>query len=345
MRKIFWFLIFSVIFIPVLNAQEKPSEEYTVKKGDTLWDISSDKLRGPFLWPKVWKENPDIKNPDLIYPGQKIKIPLKKEREVVTPVKETVTPEAEVPKVEAPPAPPVEEPVVKEEIIKEEKPVAIVEEVKEAPKKYIIDKNLYIASGYISNTVPGIGEIISSPGGRTLFGREDIVYFNVAGTKAGDKFFVLRAIKKVKHPKSGQQMGYLIRILGIVETLGMDNGTPKGKIITSFEDIGIKDKLIPYSDMAPPVAPKPPIEAQNVRGYIVESHFTKVANAEADILYLDKGEKDGLQVGNVFSLISEVPVERNIGSLQIISLQPETATAMVLKSSEEIMTGGVWAKK
>jgi len=330
MRKIFWFLIFSVIFTPALNAQEKPSEEYIVKKTDTLWDISSDKLRDPFLWPKIWKENPDIKNPHLIYPGQRIKIPLK---EIVAP------------KVEAPPAPPVEKPVVKKEIIKKERPVAVVEEVKEAPQKYLIDKNLYITSGYISNTVPGVGEIISSPGGRTLLGREDMVYFNVAGTKAGDKFFVLRAIKKVKHPKSGEPMGYLIRIVGIVETLGMEHGMPKGKIITSFEDIRTKDKLIPYKDMEPPIAPKPPIEAPNVRGYIVASHLTKTITTEGDILHLDKGEKDGLQVGNVFSLISDVPVERSIGSIQIISLQPETAAAIVLKSSEEIMTGGVWAKK
>ena len=51
-------------------------KDYTVERGDTLWDITKEELQDPFLWPKVWNENPDIDNPDKIYPNQKIKIPL-----------------------------------------------------------------------------------------------------------------------------------------------------------------------------------------------------------------------------------------------------------------------------
>ncbi|OAN12624.1 hypothetical protein A3K86_17085 [Photobacterium jeanii] len=45
---------------------------YTVKKGDTLWDISNHFLATPWLWPKLWQANPEIKNPHLIYPGDKL---------------------------------------------------------------------------------------------------------------------------------------------------------------------------------------------------------------------------------------------------------------------------------
>ena len=51
-------------------------KDYKVKGGDTLWDISNKELQDPFLWPKIWKENPGIVNPDRIYPDQSIKIPL-----------------------------------------------------------------------------------------------------------------------------------------------------------------------------------------------------------------------------------------------------------------------------
>ena len=28
---------------------------YKIKKGDTLWDISEEYLKNPFLWPNIWK--------------------------------------------------------------------------------------------------------------------------------------------------------------------------------------------------------------------------------------------------------------------------------------------------
>lgn len=43
--------------------------KYVVKKNDTLWDIAKMYLHQPWLWPELWYFNPQVKDPHLIFPG------------------------------------------------------------------------------------------------------------------------------------------------------------------------------------------------------------------------------------------------------------------------------------
>ena len=66
------FLLAQPVLSDVLRADHP--EQYVVVKGDTLWDISARFLEKPWLWPQIWKKNPQVQNPDLIYPGDIIRL-------------------------------------------------------------------------------------------------------------------------------------------------------------------------------------------------------------------------------------------------------------------------------
>src|SRR5689334_5397629 len=59
--------------VPLSELAPNAPEEYTVKRGDTLWAISGMYLKRPWRWPELWGMNmEEVRNPHLIYPGQQL---------------------------------------------------------------------------------------------------------------------------------------------------------------------------------------------------------------------------------------------------------------------------------
>ncbi len=60
--------------VPLSALAPNAPDAYTVKRGDTLWGISTLYLTSPWRWPELWGMNKEqIANPHLIYPGQTLR--------------------------------------------------------------------------------------------------------------------------------------------------------------------------------------------------------------------------------------------------------------------------------
>jgi len=337
MNKFLIFFIFSLSLIITVHsgASNNDSEEYIIQKGDTLWNISDTELEDTFLWPKLWSVNPDIEHPDLIYPGSKIRIPSREEL------------------MRMPPIP------------KKRVPLTRKYRKKRAPKKdtlplkreYIINKNLFITSGWIDDSYPSVGSISYSPGDRRILDKDDIAYLEFpkpkelppetvalsvqAESKINKQFYVIRDMKIVKHPITGDLLGHQIKIAGILKVIGFDSNMPKAVITDSFEDINVGDGLLPYEDLEPPFVPDI-ARTPDISGHIVETHNDSFLSEEGSIVFLDKGQNDGIEQGDVYAIFSDPPSERPIGRLQIVLLKPTTSNAVILESDHEIVTGSKW---
>ncbi len=240
-------LMLSLFFVlPGLTQDAKePDGVYTIKKGDTLWDISSRFLKDPFLWPKLWQRNPYITNPHWIYPGNPVRLttlePIKKEEP---------KPEAkEV--VEEKPKEVVKE-VVKEPEIKKEEPPPVIEKKPEviAEVKPVGFPDIRSA-GFMSDIdFKGIGIILESKEGKNLMSGDDIVYLAFKTSESvliGDQYTVFRASEEIKHPVTDKKIGRRYNIIGNVKIIDQHGNFFTAKVMESFDALQKGDMIKPYS--------------------------------------------------------------------------------------------------
>lgn len=72
MKKTFWFSFMFLLALFCIPSVSFAQQIYTVQPGDSLWKIA---VRYQVGLSEIISANPQFKNPNLIYPGQKVTIP------------------------------------------------------------------------------------------------------------------------------------------------------------------------------------------------------------------------------------------------------------------------------
>jgi nucleoid-associated protein YgaU len=339
-----------------------PPDTYTVRPGDTLWDLSGRFLNNPWYWPKVWSFNPEITNPHWIEPGNVLRFyPSAEEapaRVEPVPGAEAAPAVAEEPEAEAPreledfskadmkaPAP-----------VEEQEEVAVAGPYKVgyvAPKTIMVRRDAFVTQREVEES----GHIVAAFEEKLMLSTLDRAYANfksAADLVPGETYVVYKTERAVYHPITKEMLGYQSTILGTAKAIAVD-----GKVVTvvvgqTLEPIERGALLGPWTErFLRPVTQKP--NGRDLQGRIVGTPIDVLTMAgEHHVVFIDKGKRDGVEEGNVFRVVRSgdpygLPIgaiehdpampKEIVGDLMVIDVKETTCSALVTRSLRELVLG------
>ncbi|MBI5542370.1 MAG: LysM peptidoglycan-binding domain-containing protein [Deltaproteobacteria bacterium] len=325
------------------KGSEQVYETYTVKSGDTLWDLSSKFLGNPWYWPKVWSYNPEIENPHWIYPGNQVRF---------------YPGGDEMPaQVEGAQAPDELGDVTSgsmnstEQFGEDDDVVAISQGTKfgyTAPKRSLMRQDGLVTQRELDDS----GVIEKSWAEREMLDNFEKVYIkfrNKSAVRLGERYSIFRTMGTVKHPVSGESYGYLTRIMGTLRIVAIDQQYVTGLIDGTFDPIHRGDFVGPLGNFDKQIISKDNL--REVKGVILVALTAGLPfMGEQHWVFIDKGSRDGVEEGNSFTVVrrgdplleelgeKKFPLE-NIGSLLVVDVKESASAALIIRSVRELEVG------
>lgn len=292
-------------------------DEYTVKKGDTLWDISSTFLNSPWKWPEIWHANPQIENPHLIYPGDLIKLiyidgeaRLTSERTLrLVPgaggvnANEKLSPQVRVVQrddaITAIPLDRIDSFLSRSRVVENEK---------------VLTTAPYILAGPQKRLVSGAGDEAYARGNF-----KDLTNFGVY--RKGEVFF---------DPKTREVLGLHALGVGSVSIKALKGDIATLNVVRASEEIRIGDRLLPSEDRSTSSTFYPSSPDTEITGSIIAVEGGVQQVGKYNVVMINRGDREGIKVGNVLAIYKqgEVVVDRVTGGK--VSLPDERAGLLMV---------------
>jgi LysM domain len=281
--------------VPLSDLAPDAPDRYTVKRGDTLWGISTLFLKSPWRWPELWGMNRDqIANPHLIYPDQVLMLVKRDGRATLQLAQETSgglgSADGKLrPRVRSTP---------------------LADNAVAAIPQHLIEPFLNEAVVLETDEMASAPRIVAAPEGRVLMTQSDLAY--ARGTSQPlDGYRVFRSPRPLKDPTSGEVLGYEAFYLGAADLVRRGGQVQRGgdalevpftlSLRRVRQEIGVGDRLAPVPQRAfkryVPHAPE-----QAIAGQIVSIYGEALTAGQNQIVALNRGEADGLARGHVLAL-------------------------------------------
>ncbi len=324
-----WLTLLALLTMVVgpLTASADEGQIYTIKKGDTLWDISKRFIDDPYYWPNVWANNPDITNPHLIFPGQQIRI-IDGRIEIIPAYREA----AETPQA-----------------LDQGQPVAVNPE-----QQMITIKSSGAGTGFILTSEQPLGLIVDSVDNRVLLTENDMIFIKMkdpSQVTVGDTYGIFERGEQVKHPMTSRVIGTKMQNLGYIQVTSLTGETVSAKIVKSYREIERGAELFEYVPLNKEVVMTKSEATQ--QGLVIASRDEKATLSSGDILYINLGREEGVANGNLFYISRprqvsdqllkqagnlELPDEV-LGAAVVIDARDHSSSAIIFKSVNPAFIG------
>lgn len=288
--------------VPLSELAPNAPDSYTVKRGDTLWDISKMFLKGPWRWPELWGMNlQQIRNPHLIFPGQVLYLDKSNGRARLR-LGEPFSGGGD-----SQLRPRVREGSVDDAITSV--PLHLIEPFFNEAVIFDTSEELLRAP-----------RVVATQEGRVMLSRGETAY--VRGDVSGHREWRLfREPKPLRDPTTKEVLGYEAAYVGTMSLVreGAEGTGADGKpmiIPSTFTTVSLRQEAMVGDRLAPmPVrefenlAPHAP--AHDVAGQIVSIYGDSLTAGQNQIVALNRGTRDGLERGNVLALWRDGAVVRD----------------------------------
>jgi hypothetical protein len=280
-----------------LQVKETAPDRYVVQRGDTLWSIASKFLNDQWRWPEVWRMNQEqIRNPHNISPGDVLVL----DRSVSPPQLRISDAGGDrgagaggaegvklLPRIYTQP--------LASEAIPAISPRAI---------EPFLTQPLIIEEGGLDKAP----RIIATEENRVNLGTGNVAYVSGFGGTDAPVWQVYRAGQPLVDPDNQRTLGFEAVFLGTARVTR--SGEPATvQIVNSKKEISAGDRLIPAP---PPTIPQyvPHAPGSAVSGRIIglyDALATSVGGRDS-IISINRGRRDGLEVGHVLAVYRNVVV-------------------------------------